>query len=258
MNAAGQDERSLIMETSLVHYVEKTDLINKTEIEKVILLASYYQRNGQNDFEFTIESVCNWFETLGLHKPNKSRLKQKISKSRSFVKGKTKNSYRIHASEIQAIYKKYPFLEEPSEEILSTDTILPAPLYENTRGYIESLSKQINASYENNIFDGCAVLMRRLLEICLIHSYEHQGIDSEIKDSQGNYEVLSKIVSNALNNSKLSLSRNTKTCLEDFRAIGNYSAHKIYYNARKTDIKKVVLEYRATIEELLYKSGIRT
>lgn len=246
-----------MVELSLVRYVEKTDLINKTEIEKVVLLAFYHQSDSQNDFEFTIESVCNWFETLGLHKPNKSRLKQNIGKSRSFVKGKTQNSYRIHASKIQSIYKKYPFLEETSEEILSTDTILPVSLYKNTRGYIESLSKQINASYENNIFDGCAVLMRRLLEICLIHSYEYQDIDSEIKDSQGNYEALSKIVSNALNNSKLSLSRNTKTCLEDFCAIGNYSAHKIYYNARKADIKKVILEYRATIEELLYKSGIR-
>jgi hypothetical protein len=34
----------------------------------------------------------------------------------------------------------------------------------NTRGYIESPAKQINGSHEQNIFDGCAVSIRRLEE----------------------------------------------------------------------------------------------
>lgn len=99
--------------------------------------------------------------------------------------------------------------------------------------------------------------MRRLLEICLIHSYENLGIDEAIKDLAGNHKLLSDIVADAKTNSRLSLSRNTKLCLDDFRAIGNFSAHKIYYSAKKSDIRKVIIEYRATIEELLYKSGIK-
>lgn len=244
------------MISSLTGFTKKTELLNKKEIDKVVLLAFYHQ-NGQDGFEFTVDSVCEWFETLDLHRPNKSRLRQNLKSSRSFLKGQHEDSFRLHAKESSSLYKKYPFLGDKSEDIEATDTILPTLLYENTRGYIESLSKQINASYENNIFDGCAVLMRRLLEICLIHSYENQGIDSDIKDSQGNFKMLSDIISNALRNPKLSLSRNTKSCLEDFRAIGNYSAHKIYYNAKRADISKVRLDFRATIEELLYKSGIR-
>ena len=244
------------MISSLTRFAEKTELLHKKEIDKIVLLAFYHQ-NGKDGFEFTVDSVCAWFEALDLHRPNKSRLKKNLKSSRSFLKGQNEDSFRLHAKEEASLYEKYPFLEEKSEEIEATDTILPASLYENTRGYIESISKQINASYENNIFDGCAVLMRRLLEICLIHSYENQGIDSDIKDSQGNFKMLSDIVSNALSNPKLALSRNTKSCLEDFRAIGNYSAHKIYYNAKKADIRKVTLEFRATIEELLCKSGIR-
>lgn len=231
-------------------------MFTQTEIDKVRLLA-FYHHIHQEDFEFSVDSVCDWFEKLGLHKPNKYRLKQNLSKSRSFVKGKEKESFRLHANELKSLERDHSFISEKSEEIEATDTILPASLYEKTRGYIESLSKQINASYENNIFDGRAVLMRRLLEICLIHSYEYQGLDAEIRDSNGNYKMLSDIVSNAVNNSKLSLSRNTKSCLEDFRAIGSFSAHKIYYNARRTDIQKVILEYRAAIEELLYKNGIK-
>lgn len=231
-------------------------MLTQAEIDKVRLLA-FYHHSHQEDFEFSVDSVCDWFEKLGLHKPNKSRLKQNLSKSRSFVKGRGQESFRFHANELNSLRREHSFISEKSEEIEATDTILPASLYEKTRGYIESLSKQINASYENNIFDGCAVLMRRLLEICLIHSYEHRGIDAEIRDFNGNYKMLSDIVSNAINNPKLSLSRNTKSCLEDFRAIGNFSAHKIYYNARRSDIQKVILEYRAAIEELLYKNGIK-
>jgi hypothetical protein len=55
----------------------------------------------------------------------------------------------------------------------------------------------------------------------------------------------------------LSLSPATKACLDDFRIVGNFSAHKIYYNAKRADIKRVVLEYRAAIEELLYKAGLK-
>lgn len=244
------------MTVPLNRFVEKTDLLAQKEVDKVRLLA-FYHHNEQDDFEFTVDLVCDWFEGLGLHKPNKSRLKQSLNKSRSFVVGKAQEYFRLHANEVKSLRRDCSFMSEKSEEIETTDTILPTSLYENTRGYVESLSKQINASYEYNIFDGCAVLMRRLLEICLIHSYEHQGIDSEIRDSQGNYRMLSEVVSNAIGNTKLSLSRETKSCLQNFRAIGNFSAHKIYYNARKTDIQKVILEYRAAIEELLYKNGIK-
>lgn len=147
-------------------------------------------------------------------------------------------------------------MTEKTEDIVSDDTILPESLYKGTRGFIEALAKQINASFENNIFDGCAVLMRRLLEVLLILTYEKIGIESEIKQSDGSYMLLNGIVSNATSHKKLGLSRNTKESLEDFRVIGNFSAHKIYYNAKRKDITSISKNYRATIEELLYKSGI--
>ena len=42
---------------------------------------------------------------------------------------------------------------ESDEKIAENQTILPEKLYSNTRNYIEQLAKQINASYENNLFD---------------------------------------------------------------------------------------------------------
>ncbi|AXC13149.1 hypothetical protein ACPOL_3870 [Acidisarcina polymorpha] len=48
---------------------------------------------------------------------------------------------------------KFSGLAEKSQEVMDEGAILPPALYEGTRGFIESVAKQINASYEHNIFD---------------------------------------------------------------------------------------------------------
>lgn len=208
--------------------------------------------------EFSIDDVLSCFDKLHFSKPNISRLKRNIKGSKEIVSAGSFGKLKLHARKITAMDAEYPQIKDKSEEIVSGDVILPSALFQGTRGYVESLSRQINASYDQNIFDGCAVLMRRLLEILLIHSYENLGIESEIKDASGNYKMLSHIVTNAKANNKLSLSRNTKDAIDDFRVVGNFSAHKIFYNAKRRDISRVSSEYRAAVEELLYKSGMKT
>ncbi len=241
---------------SLSNFVAGSNLLERTEIEKIRLLTFYhYKVTAQT--EFTIKDVTTWFQTLNLAKPNSSRLKKNLSKSSYFVRGTNLGTFRLHAREMANLDTQFPTISR-NEEVISYDTILPASLYKVNRGYIESLAKQINASHENNIFDGCAVLMRRLLEILLIHAYENLSIETCIKDSDGNYFLLEKIVKDAVSNSTLSLSRNTKVCLDKFRTLGNFSAHKIYYTCKPSYIEDVILEYRAIIEELLYKSSLKT
>ncbi len=167
------------------------------------------------------------------------------------------SDFCLHAITIDELQLKFPGIHSTCEEVVSEDTVLPSPIYLNTRGFIESLAKQINASFENNIYDGCAVLMRRLLEICIILSFENLKIDSEIRDGSGNYMPLEAIMSHAKSSSTLKLSRDTRAIMDDFRTLGNFSAHKIYYNCRRDDLKTVLKSYRAAIEELLYKAGIK-
>lgn len=68
---------------------------------------------------------------------------------------------------------------------------------------------------------------------------------------------LEKIVKNAAQNSALLLSANAKKDMNLFRDLGNYSAHKIWYNCTQQDIQPHTLKYRALIEELIYKAGLR-
>jgi hypothetical protein len=240
----------------LKNFEQHVALRDMGEVEKVCSLAFFHLKMSQQA-EFTTSHASEWLDSLGYAIPNKSRLYTNLRKSRLTVAGKGANSFRLHKDFIAIMELKAPSLSEGSEEIVDQGTILPTTLYAKTPGYVESLSQQINASYEVNVFDGCAVLMRRLMEILLILGYENLGIGDQIKGADGNYMMLEKILDNAKNNGKLSLSRNSKQTVEEFRKVGNFSAHKIHYNARKQDIKSLQLDYRALFEELLYKSGIR-
>lgn len=241
---------------NLMQYSKHVNLENMKEIDKFVYIGYFFMRS-QPTTEFTIDDILDIFEELHFSRPNLSRLKKNIKASKEIVRGKSNDHHKLHAKTITRLDSEIPQLDNKSEEIVSEDTILPESLFVPSRGYIESLSRQINASYENNIFDGCAVLMRRLLEILLIQSYEHLSIEVEIKDTVGNYKMLNHIVANAKTNKQLGLSRNSKEVIEEFRVVGNFSAHKIFYNAKRKDISKIATDYRATIEELLYKSGIK-
>lgn len=148
--------------------------------------------------------------------------------------------------------------EKDTVTIEQLGTILPISLFEGLLPNFQSLCKQINASYEKHLYDCTAVLMRRLLECLLVLSYQKAGIESEIMDKNGNYHIsLDGIIKNASQNSVLALSANTKKDMSLFKDLGNYSAHKIWYNCTQQDIKPHILKYRVVIEELLYKSAMK-
>lgn len=148
--------------------------------------------------------------------------------------------------------------DEDSTSIKQEGTILPTVLFDSLSPNLQSLCEQVNASYENNLFDCAAVMMRRLLEGLLVLSYQNLGIEAEITDKSGTRHVtLDKIIKNAEQNSTLALSGNTKNELALFKDLGNYSAHKIWYNCTQQDISPHILKYRAIVEELMYKAGLK-
>ena len=145
---------------------------------------------------------------------------------------------------------------ENAVEVEQLGTVLPDALFDELPTNVQSLCKQINASYENNLFDCAAVMMRRLLESLLVLSYQRMGIEAEIMN--GNYHLtLDRIIKNAEQNKTLALSSNSKKDMTLFKDLGNYSAHKIWYNCTQGDIKPHILKYRAIVEELLYKAGLK-
>lgn len=137
-------------------------------------------------------------------------------------------------------------------------SILPETLFEHLSPNFQTLCKQINASYENNLFDCTAVIMRCLLERLLVWSYQNYDIEFEITAKGGVHHIsLDKIIRNASQTTVLKLSASTKKELILFKDMGNYSAHRIWFNCTQQDIKPRILKYRVIIEELIYKAGLK-
>lgn len=242
----------------ILDFIEVCDMLNKNEAEKAKLL-SYFAYKENDQAIFTMIKIIELFVQSGYNLPNTSRLKDKITKGKdkifSNVKG-SKNEFVFIPVVLQRLNKEFGILWDDSESIESSSEIIDEVKFTGKRQYLDKLIRQINNTYVNHCYDACAVLLRRLLEVLLVLSYQNMGIDDEIKESSGNgYIMLDGIIRNAKDNRILKLSR-IKTELDVFRKVGNFSAHNIIYTAGKKDIDDIKLNYRVMIEELYEKGGL--
>ena len=124
------------------------------------------------------------------------------------------------------------------------------------RGYLVSVGRQMNGAYGMNWYDAAAVMMRRLVEISIIEAFEAKGVQGKIKDVAGNYLQLSDLISKALTEPSLALSRNAKRALPGLRDLGHMSAHGRYFTAQKGDVDAVQTGCRIVIEEFLHHAKL--
>jgi hypothetical protein len=140
----------------------------------------------------------------------------------------------------------------------STEQILPHAMVKGTRGYIERVCYQVNGCYEQGWFDGCAVMMRRLIETLIIETFESRQIASKIKDARGgDFLFLGALIDAMLAETSWNLGRNTKSALPRLKSLGDQSAHSRRYNAHREDIDRLSQDFRTVCQELLYLSGLR-
>lgn len=137
------------------------------------------------------------------------------------------------------------------------DVLFPLSILSRTkRGYLISIGRQMNGCFSAGWHDGCAVMMRRLLEIVLIEAFENKKIAQMIKDKGGNYLHLTDLIGVTLAEPSITLSRNAKTALPQLRDIGHVSAHGRYFTAQKQDIERVRHGCRIVIEEFLHHAAL--
>lgn len=146
----------------------------------------------------------------------------------------------------------------PAEGILAgTQSVIAVSLVRNTRGYIEKIANQINGTYENGWFDGCSVLIRRLLETLIIECFEAHRISAKIKNSSGDFFHLRDLISQTISEPSWNLGRNCKGALPKLKDIGDKSAHSRRFVAHRSDIEKLLPEIRLVIQELLYLAQLK-
>ena len=159
--------------------------------------------------------------------------------------------------QIENLSKELNIYWNDSETIVSDSELIDETKFCGKRGFLDKIIKQINNFYNSNCYDACAVMMRRLFEILLILSYQNNNIDDIIKNSDGKYKMLEKIVADAISNQTLKISRRISDDFDTFRNVGNYSAHNITYTASQKDINDIKLSYRLMLDELYSKAGLQ-
>ena len=121
----------------------------------------------------------------------------------------------------------------------STNQVIDFNLVKGTRGYIERTVQQINGTYEKGWYDACAVMLRRLIETLIIEAYEGKKIDHKIKNNNGDFLPLDKLIDEACKEAALNLSRDTKRILPKIKNLGDRSAHNRRFNANRSSIEQL-------------------
>jgi hypothetical protein len=140
----------------------------------------------------------------------------------------------------------------------SSEHVLAFSHVKNTRGYLERVVNQVNGCYEHGWFDGCAVMMRRLVETLIIECYETEKIADQIKNSKtGEFYMLRDLINKILAQPEFNIGRGAKQGLGRLKEIGDNSAHSRRYNAHREDIDKVAGDFRIVCQELLYLAKLK-
>jgi Domain of unknown function (DUF4145) len=114
---------------------------------------------------------------------------------------------------------------------------------------------QINATYEYGMFDGCAVLCRRLMESLIIEIYIHRKRHSDIQHD-GAFFMLDRLIVHVGNDQNIQLSRNIAKTMRKVKQLGDTAAHDRTYITPQIDIDDLKARYRRLIKELLLVSGV--
>src|SRR5258706_15276262 len=140
----------------------------------------------------------------------------------------------------------------------ANEFMLPHAMVKGTRGYIERVVFQINGCYEKGWFDGCAVMMRRLIETLIIECFEKHHIAHKIKNNpNGDFLYLRDLIEKLLQEPTWNIGRNAKQALPKLKNVGDQSAHSRRYNAHREDIEKLADDFRTVCQELIYLAGFK-
>lgn len=137
-----------------------------------------------------------------------------------------------------------------------TEKVLPFSIVRETRGYLETITHQLNGSYDNGWFDACSVMMRKLIEALIIEVFEERGMTAKIQTNSGDFLQLEALIGRVIGESTWNLSRTTKRALSDVKGLGDNSAHGRRFAAHRGDIDNLKVGFRTAVQELVHLAGL--
>ena len=233
--------------------LQKLSAANYKVVDRAVALLWFRSRENHM-YSATALELSSAITAAGYAKPNPSRLNLDLSKDRRTSKDGIRHRINISAREgLDSVLQ--PLVGRSA--IKPSDSILPRELVAGTRGYIEKVTLQINASFDAALYDCCAVMCRRLLETLIIEVYEHRGIATELKNGDGHFKMFAGLLAHIEKESRFNVGRGALKGLRDFKGLGDNAAHNRRFNATRIDIEGQKGGMRLAVEELLHLAGLK-
>lgn len=240
------------MPVTLAKFVDRVadfrDLPDSQKIKHLI----WYAHTAQGQERITTGDVRILYDTLHLVKPNISENLTRLYERKILLKDS--RGYYMEGGNRAALDSDYlSFVQDSPIEV--GDDIIPIAMIQGTRPHLERLAWQVNGSYQYKFYDGCAVLMRRMVESLLIEVFVKAGHVDKIRTGT-EFMMLAGIISITKNRQYVQLARGSDQILEDVKYIGDRSAHNRTYLSTQNDVKDIIPRFRTVIGELLHLADI--
>jgi hypothetical protein len=236
-------------------FARKLAALDLTHIDRAIAFLWYYLHTQEFE-ERSPSELATDLHDEDFPKPKVSRLADELRKSKFTVRGKRDGTYQIDLRKRADLDKKYLPLIGRTETPVS-DSVLEVASFTGTRPYIERLVRQINGTYDQGWFDGCAVLCRRLMESLIIEIYISKSRHHEIQ-SNNVFFPLERLISTLKADTTFPLGRNSPKTMDEVKSAGDTAAHDRVYITKQVDIDDLKQKYRRLISELMNHAGLAT
>jgi hypothetical protein len=227
--------------------------LNLSHVDRAVAFLWYYRETQEYD-ERTASDLAGDLYDEKFPRPNVTRLRRELQRSRFTIKGRRNGSFQIDARRLAELDTKYKEALGVQKVHVRGD-VIPIEWVSGTRKYLEQLVYQINGAYESGFFDCCSVLCRRLMESLIIEAYVHAGRQRDIQNS-GSFLPLDQLITRITTDKVLVLNRNSPKIMQDVKQLGDTAAHDRTYITPKIDVDDLALRYRRMIQELLRLAGI--
>ena len=225
-----------------------------TNTDKAVAV-TWWNQTIENYSATTLREIDSALQNAGYAKQNLSRLAKSLTRDSRIIKVKSE-SFRVNVTELTKVNETFSQYAG-QRELVDTGSFISIELTKNTRGYIEKVAAQINSSYDNSLFDCCAVMCRRLLETLIIEVYEGNGQSDKLKGNDKHFKMFSGLLKIVEADNAMSISRNGMKGLQDFKKLGDLSAHNRTFNASLNDLERIRLGFRVAIQELVSLANFR-
>lgn len=240
------------MNIELENFYDSIPHKEKIPHSELILYFMYFFSIKEKCEYVTISQIMEAYKQLGL-KPYSnvsSFLNSKVKGKNSYVLKDTKRGYRLTRAEIQKIEKVVGDNIELTitKELFDINIIDKVP---NVPYYIKKIVEQMCGCYDKKLYTACFAMIRKLIETLIIECFERYSIDEDIKNVDGDFYYLNKLIDKYVNSNKWNASRNISNNFKHIKKYGDLSVHNRRFFATKTDIDDMKDELRQVAQEII-------